>query len=70
MSTHECPGGCGLQVARHMLSCKPCWYRLPAPLRDDVNFAYRHRSANPGEHRKALTAAFAWYRDNPRAVSP
>jgi hypothetical protein len=27
--THECPGGCGRQVARRLLACKPCWFRLP-----------------------------------------
>jgi hypothetical protein len=69
-TTHACLGGCGAQVPRHHLSCKPCWYRLPAPLRDDVNFAYRHRAANPGEHGRARRAAMTWYRENPLAVKP
>lgn len=60
--THACPGGCGTQVAHHMLACKPCWSRLPKPYRDAVNDSYRRDSRS---HRSAMAAALAWYRDNP-----
>jgi hypothetical protein len=62
--THGCPG-CGAPVARHQLACKPDWYRLPKPLRDAINSAYRHRERNPAAHRAALGAAMRWYRANP-----
>lgn len=63
--THPCPGGCGAAVARAQLSCKPCWFRLPKPLRDDVNAAYRKRRAEPLVHMRAIAAASQWYRANP-----
>ena len=71
MATHDCPGGCGAQVPHHQLACKPCWFRLPKPLRDDVNIGYRRRATDAAvSHRRALRDAFAWYRGNPReAVS-
>lgn len=67
--THDCPGGCGTQVPRHHLACRPCWFRLPAPLRDDVNAGWRSRRADPAKHRRALRAASIWYRANP-VVTP
>lgn len=63
--THGCPGDCGAQVPRHRLACPPCWYRLPAPLRDEVNAAYRARRSDPRRHSLALRAALGWYRANP-----
>lgn len=63
---HGCPGDCGAMVPRHQLSCKPCWFRLPSPLRNAVNNAYRHRASNPTPHRAALAAAMRWYRENPK----
>jgi hypothetical protein len=62
--THTCPGDCGAQVPRRQLACKPCWFRLPQPLRDAVNGSYRRRLADPTPHRRALRAAMFWYRDN------
>lgn len=67
--THDCPGGCGAQVPRHQLACKPCWYRLPKPFRDAINYAYRNRAKNPTGHRAALRKAFEWYRSNPVEAS-
>ena len=64
MSTHSCPGGCGLQVPQHQLSCKRCWFTLPKPMRDDINAAYRQRAADPVAHRRLVVAALSWYRDN------
>jgi hypothetical protein len=70
MSDHECPGGCGAEVPQHHLACKPCWFRLPGPLRNAINGAYRHRATNPAGHRAALGAAMRWYRANPAEPTP
>lgn len=67
---HSCPGDCGAQVPRHQLACKPCWGRLPKPLKDDVNTAYRHRAENRRAHVLALRAAMDWYRRNPSGGAP
>jgi hypothetical protein len=64
--THPCPGGCRAEIPHHQLSCKPCWFRLPKPLRDDVNSAYRKRRAEPLGHARAVSAASRWYRANPQ----
>lgn len=64
--THACPGLCGARVPRSHLSCKPCWFRLPKPLRDDVNAANRVRRSDPMRHMRALAAASRWYRENPK----
>lgn len=65
MAEHDCPGRCGSRVPQHQLACKPCWSRLPRPLRDNVSSAYRIRMRKPSAHREALVAALAWYRTNP-----
>lgn len=65
--THDCPGGCGAQVARAQLSCKADWFRLPKLLRDEVNAAYRRRDTDRGRHLLALVAAQRWYDEHPRA---
>jgi hypothetical protein len=62
---HDCPGCEAPGVPQHQLSCKPCWFRLPSPLRNAVNGAYRQRATNPTAHRAALGAAMRWYRENP-----
>jgi hypothetical protein len=68
--THTCPGCKAPNVPQHQLSCKPCWFRLPAPLRAATNAAYHRRLANPAPHRAALAAAMRWYRENPTGVKP
>lgn len=66
MTYHPCPGGCGAAVPRTKLSCRACWYRLPKPLRDDIEDAYRLRFYGGGlAHAQALAAASRWYRANP-----
>lgn len=62
---HTCPGCDAPGVPHHQLACKPCWFRLPSPLRNAVNGSYRQRSSNPTPHRAALSAAMRWYRANP-----
>lgn len=72
---HNCPGQCGYRVARHQLSCRDCWYRLPVALREAVSDAYRTKKARPNDthaaaaHRRAVADAFAWYRANKRSSS-
>lgn len=55
-------------------ACKPCWWRLPADLRNAVNGTWRAktyarrpdtRTAAATAHRRAVTAAVDWYRGNP-----
>ena len=65
--THSCPCGCGGQVPRHQLACKPGWYRLPKELRDAINAAYRSRRRDPSGHLALIREALDWYRNNPRA---
>ena len=61
-TTHACPGRCGVQVARALLSCKPCWRRLPASIRRKI---WRtHTDGTTADHIKAVQEALAWYRDN------
>lgn len=62
--THACPGRCGAQVPYAQLACKPCWGRLPKPLKDDINAAYRQRRSDPLAHLRAVGAAGNWYRAN------
>lgn len=68
---HGCPGDCGETVARHQLACRRCWFRLPKPLRDRIDGAYRARRSAPFDaariraHRQLLVEATTWYRDHP-----
>jgi hypothetical protein len=64
MRTHVCPGGCGAEVAYTRLACPADWFRLPKPLRDEINAAYRRRASDPARHRQALADAMNWYRAN------
>lgn len=59
MASHECPAtGCTRRVGIHMLMCRPHWYMVPKPLRDDVWDAYAGgMGAGSGEHTDAITAA-------------
>lgn len=62
-SRHECPGGCGNPVPRAQLACRPCWFRLPDPLRNDIWRAWRLRPHDAGvAHQWAVAAALNWYR--------
>lgn len=61
--THTCPGCKQRQVPRHQLSCRPCWYRLPKELRDQLNGSYHRGTAS--QHAEAMRACLDWYRDNP-----
>lgn len=64
--THACPGRCGAQVPYAQLACKPCWVRLPKPLKDDINAAYLRRRHEPLAHLRAVQAARDWYQANTR----
>ena len=58
---HRCPGCQKPAIPTRLLACKPCWTRLPQPLQAAVTGTSRHSRA----HRDAVTAAAAWYRENP-----
>ncbi len=66
MSRHSCPGGCGAEVPNDRLACHQDWFRLPKPLRQAVNKAWREREQHPAAHDEAVRTASRWYRDNPR----
>ncbi len=67
-TTHRCPGCNVPGVVRSRLACKPCWYRLPADLRNAVNGSFYHRQRNPAAHRAAVFAAMTWYREHRQAT--
>jgi hypothetical protein len=72
VSTHLCPRCGAVGVPQHQLSCKPCWWKLPADLRNAVNGTYRARTSGGADavaaHRRAITAALDWYRDHSTEV--
>jgi hypothetical protein len=58
--THDCPGGCGNQVARNLFACRACWSRLPQDFRTPIltsRWAGDHAS-----HSRAMVDAMGWYR--------
>jgi hypothetical protein len=57
---HDCPGGCGSQVPRHLFACKPCWWRLPADLRRPITATH---GVDVRAHRAAMADAMRWYRE-------
>lgn len=62
---HKCPvKSCDVQVDSDQVACRPHWYMLPFVLRTAIWEAYRTRRGNPGKHRRALQAAFDWWREN------
>jgi hypothetical protein len=63
MSDHDCPGGCGRPVPYQRFACGPCWYRLPVALRRAITSGWAHRADDPAVHRRAMTDATEWYRD-------
>lgn len=65
--THHCPSCQQPGIAYELLACRPCWWRLPKPLRNALNNA--HRRGGPA-HRAALAAAINWYRRNPPPETP
>lgn len=62
--THECPGGCGQQVANAMFACKADWFRLPHALRSAVWAAWN--DGDGAAHAHAMSNATRWYSENPR----
>lgn len=62
MKLHACPGNCGTRVPSRHVACRPCWFRLPAELRDAIHTNYRR---DPAKHRQALKDAIQRYQANP-----
>jgi hypothetical protein len=56
---HDCPGGCGAKVERHLFACRGCWARLPIELRRWITGAYRRRAH--GDHIRAMAEAVRFY---------
>lgn len=69
-TTHPCPGCDAPGVPQHQLGCRPCWWRLPEPIRGRINRAYAAKKRHPhdvdiaGAHRRAIFDAMQWWRDN------
>lgn len=55
---HPCPGDCGVQVPQHLYACRPCWRRLPYPMRRAITDTYQR---DPIAHRRAMAEAAGWY---------
>lgn len=60
-TTHECPGGCGAAVPRHLYACKACWYLLPRHIQRRITQSYR--SGSVSEHVAAMEHAADFYRE-------
>jgi hypothetical protein len=60
-STRECPvEGCTNQHDRSLLMCRPHWFMVPKPLRDELWGAYRSTEGILGErYSKARDACIA-----------
>lgn len=56
--THDCPGGCGRQVAQQYFACRTCWFRLPLDLRSAIQVTYK---VDPDAHGEAMVDAMEWY---------
>lgn len=70
---HTCPyPNCKTPVSVSQLACRPHWFQLPKPLREDVWFAWRRKLARDPDgdaaHRRALAAAVDWWQQ--KAVAP
>lgn len=40
--THKCPkDGCGIDMPTQLLACRPHWYSIPRPVRDEINYAWK-----------------------------
>ncbi len=63
--THDCPGGCGLQVPDRLFAEAVCWFRLPHRIRAAIVRAYRFRGREPMAHLRAMGEARTWFRNHP-----
>lgn len=63
MNSHECARpGCGRQVPRNHLMCKPDWYRVPYHLREAVNATWRFgMGLTSPEYREAVRSAVEYF---------
>jgi hypothetical protein len=77
---HRCPGLCTplSLVPRALFACRPCWWRLPAVLRNNINNTFEARKRATGAaahaarlaHAGAMGDAMRWYRDNKPEATP
>lgn len=41
--SHKCPkDNCGIDMPDHLLACRPHWYSIPRPIRDEVNRTFKN----------------------------
>lgn len=57
---HDCPGGCGAPVRRHLLACPTCWRLLPGSMRSAITLATKRR--NEAARLRTVSVALKWYR--------
>lgn len=61
MSSHTCPEPrCEIQVPSNQLACRPHWYSIPKPLRDELWAAYREDGQGSERHLAAVDACVAY----------
>ncbi len=61
--SHDCPGGCGVQVSKRLLACGSCWWLLPTLMRDEIR---RLSGGDRIAHLGAVGDALIWFRTNVR----
>lgn len=59
---HDCPGGCGREIAADRFACGRCWHLLPEVMRRDIV----RLSARPTPALfAARAAAVRWWKGDP-----
>lgn len=58
-------GRCARKKRDGDLFCRPCWFRVPKMVRDQVWRAYREHGTWSAEHRSAVSVAIDWLREHP-----
>jgi hypothetical protein len=64
IAPRPCPGGCGRTIDNVLVSCPPCFERLPASHRAELLSAVL-----PGNRNVALQRARAWLAEHPAGVT-
>jgi branched-subunit amino acid aminotransferase/4-amino-4-deoxychorismate lyase len=59
---HTCPGCRTKRIPDRVLTCAPCWYELPAPIRSAIVSTARLSILAP-KRRAALQGAFDFWRE-------
>jgi hypothetical protein len=59
---HDCPGCGDVSIPSGQVACRPCWYRLPKSIRDQI----WDIPVGTFGHLRAVARAHTWYRENPK----